>query len=245
VIHVVTGFVPIPDHPRSELEYRALGQQLIDTGVSLFQASGSLNSCWLQQLFNRNAAAMPELQHAVADNPCKNTIAYHVVQAQKIEWMRGVLRKHPDKVSIDDVLCWIDYAIFHVPGVTAKVIRKFLKRAKHEQSIVIPGCWNQQKDFDDLQVNWRFCGGVAIVPVRLVEAFDIAVKCEYLRLIREKRLLTWEVNVWANVEQRVPDLPIYQYRADHDDRLFTAYRAMEGGDGFQTQAVRGFEARSH
>ena len=41
---------------------------------------------------------------------------------------------------------------------------------------------------------------------------------------------SWEVNTLARVEQRYPNLPIWQYKADHDQTMFTNYRATEYAD---------------
>ena len=77
----------------------------------------------------------PSSTHSVADNPKKNSLAYHIVQAQKTEWL--VCGAMVDPMA--DVFFWIDYGIFHVPGVTSHIIREFLKRANNEQTIAIPG----------------------------------------------------------------------------------------------------------
>ena len=41
--------------------------------------------------------------------------------------------------SFADIFVWIDYGIFHVPGVTVRIIEQFLRRVENEQAIAIPG----------------------------------------------------------------------------------------------------------
>jgi hypothetical protein len=76
-----------------------------------------------------------------------------------------------------------------------------------------------------------------VVPCRYVGQLDSAVKTEYMRCLREDKLLTWDVNVWARVEQRCPDLPIWQFKADHDASIFTNYPRTEDADGREKQGA--------
>jgi hypothetical protein len=125
--------------------------------------------------------------------------------------------------------------------VTAKIIQDFMLRAADEQAIAIPGCWKRSYEYNDQHPCWRFCGGVVVMPRKYAGVFDAAVKGEYKRHIRETGNVSWEVNCWARVEERYPELPIWQYHADHDATMFTNFRATEYADGHQ--AVRRFEAR--
>ena len=244
MIVAVTSFVPIPGHPRAEAEYRALGERLIGIGASrvLIKLEGNLSDCWLSEYLWMNPC-LDGFDHAVADNPRKNSVQYHIVQAQKIECLAQVAEQLPP--SADDVLCWIDFGIFHIPGVTEQIIQDFLRRAANERAIAIPGCWDKQPNHDDRWPNWRFCGGVVVVPHRYVRAFDTAVKLEYIRCLKQEKLLTWDVNILARVENRCPELPIWQYPADHDASMFTNYQTTENADGWKKQGapLRGIEER--
>jgi hypothetical protein len=238
MIVAVTGFVPIPGHPRPEAEYRALGARLhMAIGASshpLIKLEGEVSDCWLWDYLCMN----PDLDgfdHAVADNPRKNSVQYHIVMAQKIECLVQVAERFA--LSSHDVACWIDFGIFHIPGVTEQIVRDFLRRAENERAIAIPGCWDKQRNHDDRQPNWRFCGGVVVVPCRYVRKLDSAVKTEYMRCLKEDKLLTWEVNILARVEQRCPDLPIWWFRANHDSSIFTSYQTTEDDNGREKQGA--------
>lgn len=239
MITVVTAFVPIPGHPRSEADYCELGSHLTSINKQVLAAKGDLDHCWLTEHLSENYNP-PKFSWSVADNPQKNSLAYHIIQAQKTEWLE--IAAYVDPFS--DVFVWIDYGIFHVPGVTAAIIEAFLERADSEQAIAIPGCWQKdQYPYNDEWPYWRFCGGVMVVPRIFVEAFNVAMKQEYVRWLNKTKNISWEVNTLARLEQQDPDFPVWWYQADHDQTIFTNYRATEHADGRQTQTdLRGFEA---
>lgn len=224
MITAVTAFVPIPGHPRSEAEYHELGGRLLsmETKIPLLSAEGDLERCWLF----RHLQHCPGFTHSVSDNPEKNSIAYHIVQAQKSEWLAAASFIDPTA----DVFCWIDYGIFHVPGVTEKVIVDFLERAENERLVTIPGCWDKDYIYDDTHPCWRFCGGVMLVPREHIQAFDEEMQTEYRRWLYQTGNLSWEVNTLARVEKRHPDW-IWWYKADHNQSLFTNYQVTEYADG--------------
>lgn len=228
MILAVTGFTPIPDHPRSVNEYAELGYRLIDTGIPLVIAMGDLELCWLYKYLHERGETFT---HSVADNPRKNSIAYHIVQAQKFEWLVEAA-EHCCSVHKPDVLVWIDLGIFHLPGVTSDIIRDFLQRAASEQTIAIPGCWDRDYEYSDERPCWRFCGGLMVVPFRFVDRFYAIVQQEYKRWLEQTGNLSWEVNTLARVEQQHPNL-IWHYKADHNASMFLNYQATEMADGYQ------------
>jgi hypothetical protein len=229
MITAVTAFVPIPDHPRSEEEYHRLAQPLLNMAdsVPMMSAGGDIEHCWLyKHLCERYDLDTAYFSYSISDNPKKNSLWYHIVQAQKTEWLVSAAMVDP----MADVFCWIDYGIFHVPGVTSHIIREFLKRANDEQTITIPGCWNEDYTYDDEHPCWRFCGGVMIVPRNYLDRLDQAMKREYIRWLELRHNISWEVNTLARVEKLNPNLPIWWYKADHDQTLFTNYKTTENAD---------------
>ena len=220
MITAVTAFVPIPNHPRKEEVYRDLGQHLLTLEIPLMFHEATIEECWLYEYLQQR---QKRFTHSVADNPAKNSIAYHIVQAQKTEWLVEASHANPQA----DVLVWIDYGIFHVPGVTGPIIRDFLIRAKDEKAIAIPGCWDRDYTYDDKWPCWRFCGGVLVVPRDQVIDLDTAMKHEYITWLNKTNNLSWEINTLARVEQNYKQLPIWHYKADHNASMFTAYRGNE------------------
>lgn len=181
MIVAITAYVPIPDHTRSADEYHHLAVPLHNLAFEapLLSRMEKLENCWLYQYIEKFYGIPPKgLTWSVSDNPHKNSLAYHIVQAQKTEF----LVQAAEAIGMQpDVYVWIDYGIFHVPGVTPQVIKEFLARADGEQTIAIPGCWGEDYTYDDRHPCWRFCGGVMVVPRKYVVAFDTAMKQEYVR----------------------------------------------------------------
>jgi hypothetical protein len=221
---IVTGYVPIRNHPRSEEQYRALGAKLLGIdNVMMFD--GDLNSCWLYGfMISQNKV----VTHSVGDNPVKNSLAYHIVQAEKTEFLRKA-------ATIDlesDIFVWIDYGIFHVPGITKDVILRFIERTEGEKSITIPGCWDKSYKYDDAWPCWRWCGGVMVVPRQYVLDFDCAMKTEYIDWIEKTNNVSWEVNALARLERNDRYAPLWWYGpCDHNASMFTNYRGTERADG--------------
>jgi FkbM family methyltransferase len=214
---VVTGYVQIPGHPRSDAEYDLLGSQLgalRAAPVRVFRCA--LEDCWLHEHVRDR-----HVEHAVSDNPKKNSLAYHVVQHQKTAWLTQALETDPRA----EVLVWIDYGIFHQRGVTAEVIDDFLRRIRAQPEIAIPGCTlGPSGSFE--QPDWRFCGSSLVVPRDLVRGFHEAVREVTLERIATTARVTWEINDWAEVERRKM-VPIRWYAASHDLTQFTNYRTDE------------------
>jgi hypothetical protein len=175
--------------------------------------------------------------HSTADNPAKNSLAYHIVQAEKSELIADAAELVPGA----DVIVWIDLGIFHLPGMTAGVIEDFMARAAAEEAIAIPGCWERNYQYDDRYPMWRFCGGLLVVPREHAAALAAVMRDECKRHLRETGNLSWEVNTLARVEQRYPDLPIRWYKADHNSSMFTNYQATEHADGWKAQGLRGVQ----
>jgi hypothetical protein len=227
MITAVTGYVHIPDHPRSGNEYCDLGHKLSACDINLMCTNQEVEECWMFEFLQRRGK---KFTYSAADNPKKNSISYHIVQAQKSHWLASAARSMPEA----DPLVWIDFGIFHVPGVTRPIIESFMKRAQGEQAITIPGCWEKDYVYNDAQPCWRFCGGVMVVPREHVFKFDMNMKEEYLTWMEEKNNLSWEVNTLARLERRVEGAPIWWYKANHDASLFTNYRTTEHADGTQS-----------
>ncbi len=228
MIAAVTAFVPIPGHPRTADEYYALAVPLLVLGqqMPLLAIEEELEACWLYQYLHEVYGKPSRVKHSVSDNPKKNSLAYHIVQAQKTEFLLSAAQASDFGF---DTYVWIDYGIMHVPGVTVPVIKEFMKRADGEQTIAIPGCWGPDYTYNDQHPCWRFCGGVIVVPRKYLVAFDAAMKHEYAYALREHDRVSWEVNMLAQVE-RHHDLPIWWYQADHNASMFTSYQRTQHAD---------------
>lgn len=217
---VISGYIEIPDHPRGTADYRALGLQLEqavhDVGVPMVVADQEkVEDTWLARYLHKPA----NITHSIADNPEKNTLAYHCVQHQKFQWIATASQAEPDAT----VIVWIDYGIMGaIPGVTAAVIQKYLERAgDYGAAVTLPGCWAKPKDVDPKFPCWRFCGGLMAVPKPLVRPFTQGAMGTAVRHIQQTQNVDWEVNTVARFEQ-TGLVPMAWYKADHNETMFTA-----------------------
>jgi hypothetical protein len=209
---LVTAYVPIPNHPRGPEEYGALGEKLGGVPVRKKCFYNTLPDLWMNKYINK----LPFTPRASqGDNPAKNTLAYHAVNHQKTTWLVQAADEDPEA----DILVWVDYGIFHLPGVSNQAIYEFMEKVD-DKAIYIPGCWDKRV-VEAAEVNWRFCGSVVAVPRKYVDTFDFHVRIAARQHVSKTKSVEWEVNTWARVEHAYPKLPIHWYKADHDVSLFT------------------------
>lgn len=218
-VKVVTGYVPIAGHPRPVAEYGALGEQLAAAVCPVAPIKAhytKLEDCWLWRALEK----WTRIKHAEGDNAAKNTLAYHCVNHQKTEWLAIEAIDDPEP----DVFVWIDYGIFHVPGITVASIMAFLSKVAqvNDENIYIPGCWGPDYSVADDMPCWRFCGGVMIVPRSQAPILDKEYKIKTLKNIKRTKMVTWEVNDLARLE-RYTHLPIKWYQANHNETIFDGF----------------------
>ena len=213
-VKVVTGYIPIKDHPRSAEEYGECGEKLRDLKTPVQPFYGNVTSTWLYQMIE----ALPFYPTwAQADNKKKNTLAFHCVQFQKFQWLYEASRMDQDA----DTFMWLDYGMIgYVPGVTAAVINGCLDRIRKDD-FAIPGCW-PIGEINDAFPCWRFCGGLMIVPREYVQSLKNAIQAITMLHVHATKRVTFEVNELARLEQ-TGKVPIRWYQADHNETMFTGY----------------------
>lgn len=214
---LVTGYIPIQHHPRSPKEYGELGENMfkgLAGDFTIFPFYETLHETWL---WKHLSGLRRTISHSTADNPDKNSLAYHCVQHQKFAWLLKAALKAPHV----DTFVWMDYGVGHVPGVTPDVVNAFME-AVQPNDLAIPGCWERSGVLiNDFVPCWRFCGGLMVVPRGKVYKLYKTMKAEVARHIQETGNVTWEVNSLAHAEPNLP--PIRWYKADHNQTLFTNY----------------------
>ena len=218
---VVTGYVPLPDHPRKPQEYERLGQRLSDAlGDHPLQVYyETVRDCWMTEFLEKLPPMEPPLKWSVGDDPRKNSLEYHVVQHQKFAWLERAAKED----SAPDTFIWMDYGICHQPGVDASVIRPFLARVR-KQDWAFPGCWPPNSDPIDQYPSWRFLGSLLIVPRNDIPRLVSCVKAMARLYTRTMKNVTWEVNTLARAESFfLKGSSFRQYMADHNATQFTRY----------------------
>lgn len=152
-------------------------------------------------------------------NPKKDTKQFLQLANAKLE-----LLARAKSVKEADAYVWVDIDILHL----TKQPDAFVKRLGriHESvgcvpdKVIIPGCTGGLRTGATMNYDspsWRFCGNLVIVPSALVESLA-ALQKEYLAEFAAKSAITWEVNAWAVMESKRPDL-FHWYMADHNDSI--------------------------
>jgi hypothetical protein len=206
---LVTGYVPIPNHPRGPEIYGELGEKLGGVPVRKKAFYQPLDTTWMHKFLKQQKDVRP----SEGDNAEKNTAAYHCVNHQKSTWLVQAANEDPDA----DILVWIDYGIFRLPGVCNKAIYEFMEKVD-DKAIYAPGCWDSAA-VEQGYPCWRFCGSMLAVPRRYVDDFDFQCRTVARGHILSTKNVEWEVNTWARVERHLK-LPFKWYRADHDVSMF-------------------------
>jgi len=183
---IVTGFIPLPGHPKSN-RYLELGQRLLDLGLptDLYTTAGvadnlvvgpnvmqrytALNSCWVLPLAEQHKPDLPP-----TDNPTKDTVAFHTVQLQKSRWLAWSSQERAANTFV-----WIDFGILHVPGITEQVILDFYERLRGSKldKIGMPSIWPMTPSslIPYTRPNWFCAGGLLVMPDYLAGWFDALV----------------------------------------------------------------------
>lgn len=217
---LVTGYVPIPNHPRTAKEYGELGAKVfgaVASEANIRPFYETVQQTWLYKLVDKRLSKKLPVSHSAGDNSTKNTLDYHCVQHQKFGWL---LKAHIENPKADP-LVWVDYGIGHVPGVTWRVVNDFIDSVRQDD-FAIPGCWPADGTMvNDLWPCWRFCGGLMVVPKKHVATLYMAVKRAVQLHLEQTNNITWEVNTLARIEPFLP--PIRWYLADHNASMFTNY----------------------
>jgi hypothetical protein len=212
ISRLVTAYCPIPAHPRPAAEYGTLGEKLSGVPVRKAAFYATPDELWL----TKYVAKLP-FKPAISrgDNAAKNTMLYHAVNHQKTTWLVQAADKYPDA----DVLVWVDYGIFHLPGICNQIIYEFMEKVD-DKAIYAPGCWKRPEAVEASYPCWRFCGSVLAVPRRLVDTLDFSCRVAARKHISATKNVEWEINTWARVEAQ-GKLPFHWYQADHNETLFT------------------------
>jgi hypothetical protein len=121
----------------------------------------------------------------------------------------------------DPTLIWLDMGLLKIAKNKERCIEHL--HALHTSTfakITIPGCWSHMPACDVNRVNWRFCGGLLIIPRRFLSSFydhSKNVLKDFCTLPIYK--LSWETNVWSVIEYCAEKENILWYQADHNDSM--------------------------
>jgi hypothetical protein len=143
-------------------------------------------------------------------NLTKDTYEYIVLMNSKLNLILNSL----NKVETEYV-AWIDFGIFKILQNETK-IKKLEYIQIPNDKILIPGCHKVNSSNDDFP-NWRFCGGLLFgKPLTFLKFYELTNS--YFEKNKDNQSITWDVNVWAHIEEECPEL-FEWYKADHNDKI--------------------------
>jgi hypothetical protein len=147
----------------------------------------------------------------------KDTQEFLALMNTKVEFIYKARQITP----LEETYIWIDFGILKIIKDKAVFINKLrVANGRIFNKITIPGCWNYGCSVNYNNVNWRFCGGVCIIPNRFVDIFYQHSKAKLAEICTlPNRGLTWETNVWYMIELDGGHEYMDWYFADHDDTI--------------------------
>jgi len=162
--------------------------------------------------FQQSEATLPEYR-----NKEKDTLEFLQLMNAKPEFIMRARQLKPASVYV-----WFDFGILKIIKDKNLFINsmKYINLISEESKIVFPGCITKESiNYSTLFICpiWRFCGGILIVCSSAVEKFH-NYHLEELEKCVNTSSLTWEVNLWAVIESKYPDL-FKWYHADHNDTI--------------------------
>jgi hypothetical protein len=144
-------------------------------------------------------------------NAPHDTHNFLVLMNAKTELVRRAIES---EMHTSTHFAWIDFGICHMfrtAHLTIETLRSF--STLPETCLYLPGCWDRRPSVDLESVCWRFCGSLFLGDRASCLAFAKAV----LEILPTLPHLTWEVNVWAQLELQGWS-PTW-YKADHNDSI--------------------------
>ena len=178
-------------------------------------------------------------------HPSKDTLDYMFVQCYKTEWVAmaicldGSLKVAEERssrrrvVGDSDIYVWMDFGIRHMyPSDIACDMEIYKLRDRittgnleGKNAVYAPSCWNPKCIYyQDIyrQIHWVFAGSVFGGNAGVLIEFAKRTKDKCLSIIREKRRLMWEVNVWYMVFLDCRDM-FELYHGDHNASILRGF----------------------
>lgn len=143
-------------------------------------------------------------------NEKKDTYEYLVLMNSKTSFVKKAAR-----IAKTDNLAWIDFAISKLLKDPASAYKRLKNITIPANKILIPGCL-EPGPVNLNNVNWRFCGSLFFANKTTAEQFHSLAEVT----LAKQTILSWEVNIWALIEQNSPNL-FQWYKGDHNDTIFS------------------------
>jgi len=144
----------------------------------------------------------------------KDTFEHLVWTHMKVEFLQRAIENG------EGIFCWIDPHICHLfsdPLSTVNYLNYLsMQKFAKEPFLALPGCWEPKVPSVDFNtVCWRFCGTFLLGDAASIGSLHTLYKHFYPTLLKERNVMTWDINMWAQMESEGVFNPKW-YKANHD-----------------------------
>lgn len=158
---------------------------------------------------------LPPVRYAIKDK-----FEFLTLMNAKLEFMRDVMDTYGNTFP---QYSWIDFNIWYIFKHSIEITKRLWFYATHilkHEGVYIPGCWHKGREADLLwnRINWRFCGGFFMGNAASVRDFIDVYTKNISAILEEKKVLTWEVNIWSHLENQYGWVPKW-YTGDHNESM--------------------------
>jgi hypothetical protein len=159
-------------------------------------------------------------------NPQKDTVEYMMTMCYKTEFVRSAIQMN---LFNSTQYIWMDLGIKHMmtckdDEFVEKVMR--LKDVEYKLNHVrIPSIWNPDNNYQvDIykDLTWYFAGSLFGGNSTILIKFADLVKETCLKVIHEKNILMWEINIWQLV-YRMDRWRFLYYFSGHNNSILDSY----------------------
>jgi hypothetical protein len=159
-------------------------------------------------------------------NELKDTIEYMFVQCHKTEWINMAIECDNEKSNGDNYV-WLDFGIFHMfqenkDDFYSKLNKLFERNIFPENpyKVRFASCWEPKAYCLDIyrDISWLFAGSIFGGNIDALKRLSIYMRDQCIDILKKKATLMWEVNVWAILYDKCPDL-FELYKANHDGTI--------------------------
>jgi len=169
-----------------------------------------------------------EIDNSVLEtkNPDKDTKEYMFTMCYKTEFVRKAMIMNNYGAS---QFIWLDLGIKHMIQVNSdkefveKIMR--LKYVEYSVNIRIACIWNPDYVYQvDLykDICWYFAGSIFGGNIKSLTEFADLTRGECLKMIKEKKQLVWEINIWQLI-YRLDRWRFLYYISSHDNSILDLY----------------------
>lgn len=230
MITFVTAFYKLDERTYcTSSDYLRLFKPLADTGINIhlfiqpklydiyIKEIGVRENIYITQLEFEELPIYQQLKDMDLKLPAhrnqeKDSREFMILMNSKVEFVkRGIDENNFNSTHF----AWIDFGISKICKQPDTLTR--LKHIQPNDGLYIPVIW--PKIFFDLsRICWRFCGGFFIGDVQSILDFYELYEEYFIKITKQYKLLTWEVNFWAYLELLGYFNP-FTYYADHNDSM--------------------------